>query len=328
MRAAIATHGSHDDPLGALEVRDHPEPDPPDGWEVVHVRAASLNHHDVATLRGIATSPDNLPIVLGTDAAGVTEDGREVVCHAVAPKPGTDVPGSGPHDETDVFGRFCLLSEIFDGTHAERVAVPHGNLLAKPPELSFAQAACLPTAWLTAYRMLFVKGGARPGQSVLVQGAGGGVATAAIVLGHAAGLRVHVASRHEDKRARALELGAVNAVEPGGRLTERVDVVIETVGEATFDHSLKALAAGGAVVVAGATTGPNPPAALHRVFAKQLRVLGSTMGTRDEFEALIGLLAASGARPVIDATYGLEDATTAYRRMVDGDLFGKAVLLP
>lgn len=328
MRACLATHVSHDDPLAALEVTERPDPDPPEGWETVEVRAASLNHHDVFTLRGVATPAENLPIVLGTDAAGVTPDGREVVCHAVVPNPGVDRPGEAPLDETDLFGAMSLLSEVHDGAQAERVAVPRRNLVDKPPELSFVEAACLPTAWLTAYRMLFVRARARGGDRVLVQGAGGGVATAAIVLGAAAGLRVYATSRSAAKRERAVELGASGAVEPGARLPEQVDVVVETVGEATFEHSLKSLVPGGRVVVAGATSGYFPPAHLHRVFAKQLEILGSTMGTRRELEGLLRMLVATGARPVVDSVHALDDAAGAYRRMIAGELVGKAVLTP
>lgn len=323
MLAITATHPSPDDPLAALAVDERPDPTPPPGWETVEVRAASLNHHDLATLRGIATAEENLPIVLGSDAAGVTGDGREVICHAVVPNPGVEVV-----DETDVFGTMSILSEIYDGTQAERVAVPSVNLVDKPPELSFSEAAALPTAWLTAYRMLFVKAGLRPGDRVLVQGAGGGLATATIVLAHAAGLTVYATSRDEAKRERAVALGARDAVESGARLPERVEAVVDSVGEATFGHSLRSLAAGGTVLVPGATTGPNPSAELHRVFARQLRVVGSTMGTRAELAGLLRMLVETGARPVVDEELPLAEGRSAYERMFSGELFGKLVLTP
>ena len=218
-----------------------------------------------------------------------------------------------------------LLSERYQGTMADKVAVPRGNVVPKPASLSFEEAACLPTAWLTAYRMLFTKAALAPGGRVLVQGAGGGVATAAIVLGKAAGLRVYVTSRDEAKRARALELGAAEAFETGARLPERVDAVIETVGEATWSHSIKALKPGGVIVVSGATSGPNPPADLTRTFFLQLRVLGSTMGTRGELEQLIRFLDVTGARPLIDQVLPLAEARDGFARLDKGDVFGKIV---
>ena len=319
MLAVTAASFSPDDPLSGLDVGEQPDPQPPPGWEVVQVRAASLNHHDLWSLRGVGLDEGRLPMILGGDAAGVTADGREVIVHGVIA--GED--GFGP--ETPDAPR-SLLSERYPGTHAEKVAVPGVNLIDKPAELSFAEAACLPVAWLTAYRMLFVQGGVRPGQRVLVQGAGGGVATACIILGRAAGLTVYATSRSDDKRARAEELGAHATFETGARLPERVDAVIETVGEATWGHSLRSVEAGGVIVVAGATSGFNPPAELQRVYFRQVRIQGSTMGTRRELRDLVRMLVATGIRPVIDSTVALADAKDAYRRMETGDVFGKLVL--
>jgi NADPH:quinone reductase-like Zn-dependent oxidoreductase len=318
MFAITATAITPDDPLAGLTLGDHPDPSPPDGWEVVEVRAAALNHHDVWTLRGVGIDADRLPIVLGCDAAGVTADGREVIVHAVVA-----TPDGG--DET-LARDFSILSERYDGTFADRVAVPSRNLVPKPTSMSFEEAACLPVAYLTAYRMLFTRGELRPGDRVLVQGAGGGVATASILLARAAGLHVTVTSRDEAKLERALELGAHVGAVAGERLPGRVDAVMETVGEATWSHSLKALEPGGVVVVSGATSGPNPPADLARVFYRQLRVVGSTMGTRDELVRLSRLLDATGVRPLIDDVLPLSEARTAFERMVTGDLFGKLVL--
>lgn len=320
MLAVTAARFSPDDPLAGLEVGERPEPSPHDGWEVVEVRAAALNHHDLWTLRGVGVRQDRLPITLGCDAAGVTTDGREVVVHAVV------TTADGP-DET-LAPDMTILSEHYDGTQAERLAVPARNLVPKPSGLSFAEAACVPTAWLTAYRMLFVKAGLRPGGRVLVQGAGGGVATAAILLGCAAGLRVYATSRDEAKRVRAEELGAHAALAPGQRVPERVDAVLETVGEATFPHSLRALQPGGIVVVAGATSGHAPSAELRRVFARQLRIVGSTMGTRAELIDLLRFLTDSGVRPPIATQVPLSAARDAYALLAAGDVFGKIVLTP
>ena len=319
MFAVTAARISPDDPLSGLELGEHAEPDPPDGWTTVSVRAAALNHHDVWTLRGVGISADQLPLIVGCDAAGVDEDGNEVVIHAVISD-----PDAGFADET-LDPRRSLLSERYDGTFAERVAVPRRNLIPKPAALSFADAACLPTAYLTAYRMLFDKSGLQPGSTVLVQGAGGGVATALIRLGSAAGYRIWATSRSEEKRERALALGADQVFPTGARLPERVDAVMETVGEATWSHSLKALRPGGRVVISGATSGPMPPADLSRIFFLQLSVVGSTMGTRDQLARLIRFCEQTGVRPLIDRTMPLAEARDGFAAMISGDLFGKVV---
>jgi NADPH:quinone reductase-like Zn-dependent oxidoreductase len=319
MFAVTAARISPDDPLSGLELGEHAEPAPPDGWTTVSVRAASLNHHDVWTLRGVGISADRLPMIVGCDAAGVDEDGNEVVIHAVISD-----PGAGFADETLDPGR-SLLSERHDGTFAERVAVPRRNLVPKPAALSFADAACLPTAYLTAYRMLFDKSGLQPGSTVLVQGAGGGVATALIRLGSAAGYRIWATSRSEEKRERALALGADQVFPAGARLPERVDAVMETVGEATWSHSLKALRPGGRMVISGATSGPMPPAELSRIFFLQLSVVGSTMGTRDQLARLIRFCEQTGVRPLIDRTMPISEARDGFAAMISGDLFGKVV---
>ncbi len=318
--AVTATSLDPDHPLTGLTLGEVPDTVVPVGWVRVHVRAASLNHHDLWSLKGVGLRGERLPMILGCDAAGVLDDGDEVIVHGVIGD-----PDAGHGDETLDPAR-SLLSEVHPGTFAETVAVPARNVVAKPEELSFAEAACLPTAWLTAYRMLATKSGLRVGDTVLVQGAGGGVATAAIQLADVMGYRVWVTSRDEAKRARALELGAHAVFENGARLPERVDAVIETVGEATWSHSLKALRPGGTVVVSGATSGPNPPADLARVFFLQLAIIGSTMGTRDELDALAALLIDTGVRPTIEATYDLHDARDAFERLASGDVVGKLVL--
>jgi NADPH:quinone reductase-like Zn-dependent oxidoreductase len=319
MRAVFAAEVNPDDPLRGLSVGDRPDPEPPDGWTVVSVKAASLNHHDIWSLRGVGLSQEQLPMILGCDAAGVDGEGNEVVLHAVISDPDWRA------DETFDPKR-SLLSERHQGTLAEKVMVPRRNVLPKPPELSFEEAACLPTAWLTAYRMLFTRGGVTPGASVLIQGASGGVATAAIVLASAAGVRVWVTARSEEKREQALRLGADQAFESGARLPERVDVVLETVGEATWRHSVRSLKPGGTLVVAGATTGDGPSAELSRVFFLQLSVVGSTMGTREELQRLIRFCSDKDVRPVIDRTLPLERAREGFEVMLDGSFVGKIVL--
>lgn len=316
MFAITATAGNPKDPLAGLSFGEHPDPDPPQGWEVVDVKAAGLNHHDIWTLRGVGIAPDRFPVVLGCDAAGVTADGREVVVHTVIPD---------PEQADETMGNRSILSEVYDGTFAEKVMVPARNLVEKPSSLSFEEAACLSTAWLTAYRMLFTRAELRPGDRVLVQGAGGGVATAAIILARAAGLHVSVTSRSQEKLERALEIGAHVAVLSGERLPGRVDAVVETVGEATWSHSLRALESGGVIVVAGGTSGMNPPADLARVFFRQLRIVGSTMGTRDELVSLLRMLDATGVRPLIDEAMPISEGQRGFERMLEGDVFGKLV---
>ncbi len=318
MLAAFASKIDPEDPLGGLEIGERPDPEVPDGWTVVTVKAASLNHHDLWSLRGVGLPSERLPMILGCDAAGIDQDGNEVLVHAVISDP--DWRG----DET-LDPKRSLLSEKHQGTFAEKVAVPRRNVLPKPPELSFEQAACLPTAWLTAYRMLFTRGHVVPGATVLIQGAGGGVATALTVLGGAAGARVWVTARSEEKRAQALELGADQAFASGARLPERVDAVMETVGQATWAQSIRALKPGGTLVVSGATTGEAPPAELTRVFFLQLSVVGSTMGTRDELERLTRFCVERGVRPVIDRTLPLAQAREAFEAMLAGTLVGKIV---
>jgi NADPH:quinone reductase-like Zn-dependent oxidoreductase len=297
MLAVFAADTDPDDPLRVLTIGERPEPETPDGWAIVTPRAASLNHHDLWSLRGVGLSEERLPMILGCDAAGVDEDGNDVIVHAVV----ADASWRG--DETFDPKR-SILSERHQGTFAERVAVPRRNLVTKPAELSFEEAACLPTAWLTAYRMLFTRARVVPGNTILVQGASGGVATALTVLASAAGARVWVTSR------------------------ERVDAVMETVGEATWKHSLRSLKPGGTLVVCGATSGDAPSAELNRVFFLQLSIVGSTMGTRDELERLARFCVDKGARPLIHRTMPLRDARGGFESLLGGQVAGKIVLTP
>ena len=319
MFAVTAARIDADNPLAGLDLGERPDPSPPDDWATVTVKAASLNHHDVWTLRGVGISADRLPVILGCDAAGVDEDGNEVVVHAVVGD-----PSMAGGDETLDPTR-SLLSERYDGTFAERVTVPRRNLVPKPAALSFEEAACLPTAYLTAFRMLFGRSGLEPGSTVLVQGAGGGVATALILLGRAAGYRMWATSRSEAKREQAAQLGADQVFAAGARLPERVDAVMESVGQATWAHSLRALRPGGRIVVCGATSGAAPPAELNRVFFLQLSVVGSTMGSRDQLGRLLRFCEQTGARPRIDRTLPLTQAADGGAAMIAGDLLGQVV---
>ncbi|GAA1757935.1 MULTISPECIES: zinc-binding dehydrogenase [Streptomonospora] len=319
MFAITAARIDKKNPLSGLEAGERPDPAPPEGWTTVRVKAAALNHHDLWSLRGVGLAEERLPMVLGCDAAGLDEEGNEVIVHAVIGD-----PDAGGGDETRD-PRRSLLSEVHPGTLAEKVAVPRRNLVPKPAELSFEEAACLPTAWLTAYRMLFVRAGLEPGSPILVQGAGGGVSSAVIRMAAAAGHRVYATSRDAGKRERAERLGAYRAVASGERLPEKVDVVFDTVGEATWGHSLRSLRPGGRIVTCGATSGDAPPAELNRVFFLQLSVLGSTMGGRDELRRLAEFCARTGVRPEIDRVLPLDRAEEGFAAMEQGELFGKVV---
>ncbi|MFJ7215212.1 zinc-binding alcohol dehydrogenase family protein [Amycolatopsis sp. NPDC098790] len=318
MFAVYAQEPNAESPLEALVVGERPEPDVPDGWVRVHVKAASLNMHDLWTLRGVGIKPEQFPMILGCDGAGTLDDGSEVVIHAVI-----NAPGWQGDDTLDP--KRTLLTEKHQGTFADQVVVPARNVVPKPAGLSFAEASVMGTAWLTAYRMLFVKSGLRPGQTMLVQGASGGVSTALVQLGRAAGFRVWVTGRSEEKRALASSLGAHQTFESGARLPERVDAVFETVGKATWSHSVKSLKPGGIIVVSGSTSGPDAGAELQRVFFLQLRVAGSTMGTRDELADLLAYLDLTGVRPQIGAELPFTEAPKGFQAMLEGDTAGKIV---
>ncbi|GEL16854.1 zinc-binding dehydrogenase [Pseudonocardia asaccharolytica] len=318
MFAVYAAEPNADAPLDSLTVGERPDPQVPEGWVAVNVRAASLNLHDIWTLRGVGIKPDQFPMILGCDGAGTLEDGTEVVIHSIIGDPGW----SG--DET-LDPRRTLLTEKHQGTFADTVVIPARNAIPKPAGISAVHAAVMGTAWLTAYRMLFTKSGLRPGQTMLVQGASGGVSTALIQLGRAAGMRVWVTGRTEEKRALADKLGAHATFPSGERLPERVDAVFESVGEATWSHSMRALRPGGTIVVCGSTSGPNPGADLQRLFFLQLRVEGSTMGTRQELTDLLSFVAAAGITPEVGLELPMDRAEEGFRAMLDGNTAGKIV---
>ena len=311
MKAAYAEKLGLDDFADGVVVGDRPEPTARDGWEVGEVKTATLNPHDCWTMKGITSVKIELPLILGCDGAGIAPDGREVVFYPVLP-----TKGDG----------FKMLTDNVDGTFAPKIALPAANFIDKPANLSFEEAAGLGTAWLTAFRMLFTKAKLQPGERVLIQGASGGVSTAAIMLAKAAGAHVSVTSRKEEALAKAKELGAHEAVPSGGRLSNRVDVVIETVGKATWEHSIKSMGQGGRLVVAGATTGPDPSADINRLFFRELVVMGSAMGTLEEFTRLLRFVEAQDIHPPISHVYdGLEHVPDAMRTMEAGELFGKLV---
>jgi NADPH:quinone reductase-like Zn-dependent oxidoreductase len=346
MLAAYAARTDRENPLSALEIGDRPQAEPPPGWVLVRMAAASLNHHDLWTLRGVSSRTVAPPQIIGCDVAGTVAahgpdipagtpaEGTRVVAHSVIGCMSCDTC----RDVDPLFCKdFAMFSEgPYQGTLAEYVPVPAANLVPLPDSVSFEAAACLPTAYLTAYRMLFTRAALRPGDVALVHGATGGVATASLLLARAAGISVISTSRDDSKRAAALELGALAAVGTdrdaskqvaaltGGR---GVDAVIETVGEATWAFSLRAVRVDGTVVVAGATSGPNPPAQLNRIFWRHTRILGSTMGTRAELLKLVALTASGRLAPLIGASFPLPRAREAFEQLAAGEQKGKVVVV-
>ncbi len=317
MLAVYCASQSKQDPLSGLVIADRPEPEPRQGWSVVTLKAATLNHHDLWSLQGVGLPSDRLPMILGCDGAGLDEQGNEVIVHAV-------IASQGWQGDETLDPKRSLFSEVHQGTFSERVLVPTTNLVPKPQGMSWEVAAALPTAWLTAYRMLFTNAGVQPGSLVLVQGAGGGVSTALVQLGVAAGLRMWVTGRDEAKRRQALDLGAEAVWETGVRLPEKVDAVMETVGAATWSHSVNVLRPGGTIVISGATTGDSPSKGeLTKVFFRQLRIIGSTMGNRHELERLAKLVTSRNIQPTIDEVLPLDRAREGFERLAAGTMFGK-----
>lgn len=318
MFAVYASEPNADDPLASLVVGERPEPDVPDGWVRVKVEAASLNMHDLWTLRGVALEPEGYPMILGCDGAGTLDDGSPVVLHSLMGDP--DWKG----DET-LDPKRTMLTEWAQGSFADHVVVPQRNALPRPEGLSAVAGSVMGTAWLTAYRMLFTKSGLRGGQTMLVQGASGGVSTALIALGRAAGMQVWVTGRTDEKRELALRLGAHQVFESSAKLPGKVQAVFETVGEATWKHSMRALQPGGTIVCSGSTSGPNPGADLQRLFFLQMSVVGSTMGTLDELRDLLEFVATAGIVPEIGQELPMADAEQGFRAMSEGETAGKIV---
>ena len=301
-----------------LRYEDAPDPEPEPGEVVVSLRAASLNHLDIWIRKGLPSVPK--PRILGADGAGVrTDTGEEVVIN----------PGLEHGD------RILVIGEHMDGTHAQLVAVPEANLYPLPAGLSLEEATAFPLVFETAYRMLVTKAGLQEGEWVLLWGIGSGVATAGLAIAKALGAKALVTSSSDAKLEKARELGAdatvnhaeADVVEAVKEATggAGVDVVLEHVGEATWQRSLQAARAGGRIAVCGATTGPNPPAALHRIWWKQLTIYGSTVGTKEDFEGVYALIASGRARPVVDAVLPLEEARAGHERLEAGEQFGKIV---
>jgi NADPH:quinone reductase-like Zn-dependent oxidoreductase len=320
MFAVYATHAAPDDPVAALKIGERPEPEMPEGWVRVKISHASLNRHDLFTLRGMSGHPEGItyPIILGNDAAGTLDDGTPVVIY---PMMGSD---DWRGDET-LDPKWHIPSEFINGTFADYAVVPRRNAIPLPKDLSPLHASVLGTAWLTAYRALFTKSGLRAGETVLVQGATGGMATALIQLGRAAGFEVWVTSRSEEGRAQAKGLGAYQVFHSNETLPRKVPVVIDNIGADSWAHSMSSLARGGTLVTLGGTTGFDVSLNLLPVFADQLTITGSIMGTLKDMEDMVRLIAFAGIEPEIGFVLPMEHAEEGFRAMWEGKTLGKTV---
>jgi NADPH:quinone reductase-like Zn-dependent oxidoreductase len=326
-----------------LRYGDRPAPEPGPGEVRVAIRAAALNHLDIFVRDGIPDVP--LPQIPGGDGAGVVERLGDGVAGWT---PGDRVliqPGLYDAEcefcragEQSLCVRYRILGEHVPGTFAELAVVPARNLFPVPDGMSFVRACSFPLAYQTAWRMVVGRAAVRPGETVLIHGAGGGVAGAALEIAHLVGARVLATTSDEEKAAHARAAGAelvidyskedVSAVVRRHTGKRGVDVVVDTTGEATWMTSLRAAAKGGRIVTCGATTGPNPKEEIRLIFWKQLSILGSTMANDSEFRALYAAVAAGRLRPRIDSVHALSRAAEAYARMESGRQHGKVVLVP
>jgi NADPH:quinone reductase-like Zn-dependent oxidoreductase len=320
MFAVYAKEANYNDPLASVMVGERPEPIMPEGWVRVRVSHASLNRHDLFTLLGVTAQkePIPFPMILGNDGAGLLDDGTPVVIY---PLIGSD---SWRGDET-LDPAWHVFSELVPGTMADYVAVPRRNAIPMPEGLSPVNAALLGTAWLTAYRALFTKSGLKPGESLLVQGASGGMATALIQMGRAAGFEVWATTRNEEGRKIALRLGADAVFATNEELPRRVDAVVDNVGAATWAHSLRSLKRGGILVVNGVTTGAIAETDLVRIFVEQIDIRGTIMGTLEEMKAMMSFIVTTGIQPEVGVVIPMAEAREAIRAMIAGHTRGKTV---
>lgn len=326
MKALAVYSFNRESPLSSLQMCDMPKPECRPFWCTLRVLAASLNHHDLWSLQGVGLKESSLPMTLGTDACGLLEEGSDqtafdqgtrVLTYGVI---GQDAVATVPTE------RRSILSEHYQGTMAEYVTVPAANVFKAPEHLSNAEACVLGTSWLTAYSMLFSAAALKPGDTVLIQGATGGVSTAAIQLAHHAGLYVIVTTRHTEYTDKIHELGAHEVLATNERLAKRSDAVLESVGSATWSHSVRSVKPNGVIAVCGATTGDNPPAELTRIFFQNIRVQGVTMGTREDFARLLSFVDRQHIIPCIDTVYHFDHYQEAFDRLFKQQMLGKIVL--
>ena len=333
------THGGNE----VHQYGERPAPEPAAGQVRVAIRAAALNHLDIFVRDGIPGVP--LPQVPGADGSGVVDT------------VGADVEGLTPGDrvliqpglwcnacefcrrgEQSNCVRFGIVGEHAPGTFAEHVVVPARNLFPIPERLSFEQAAAFPLVYQTAWRMLIGRARVRPGETVLIHGAGGGVGGAALEIAILAGARVFATTSSAEKAALLTEAGAELTIDYSkedvaktirAQTAKRgVDVVVDSVGEKTWMSSLLCVAKGGRIVTCGATSGPNPKEEIRQIFWKQIDILGSTMANDSEFRTLLAAVSAGNLTPRIDKVFPLSSAREAYARMEEGRHHGKILLVP
>ncbi|KAH7399806.1 hypothetical protein BKA64DRAFT_670439 [Cadophora sp. MPI-SDFR-AT-0126] len=307
------------DPISAIQYSRRPQKPVPEGWVKVKLQAVGLNYHDIFTMRGFTSPSVTDPLILGCEGTGTLPDGTEVLIYPLMGDP--EFKG----DET-LDPQRHVFSEKVDGTLAEYVNVPKRNVIVKPKEMSTEAAAVMGIAWLTAYRMLFTKSGLRAGQTMLVQGSSGGVTTALIQLGSAAGMRVWCTGRTAAKRELGLKLGAENAFKSGETLPEKADAVFDTSGEVTWKHSVNSVKTGGTVVTCGGHSGQFIPMEVSHVFVEQLTVKGSYLGTLEEFRDLIAFVVSKSIRPHIGNVLPIAMTVEGFRMMFEGKTDGKVVV--
>jgi NADPH:quinone reductase-like Zn-dependent oxidoreductase len=319
MRAAWAASGNMEDPISDLRTDVWRIPDVPEGWVRVKVAAASLNFHDIFTLRGMGMFPLTFPLILGNEAAGTLDDGTEVIVYPVMGNPKFE--GDITHDPDR-----HVLGEKTQGSLADYVIVPKGNVVKKPKNMSFETASVLGIAWLTAYRMLFVRSGLKKGQKMLVQGSTGGVATALIQLGRAAGMEVWCTGRTEEKRALAVQLGAHRTFVPGEELPEKVAAVFDMSGEQTFKHSMESVGTGGTIVSCGLHSGALAQVDLMKLFTQGINIHGTYAGNRDDFEALVRFVSENDIKPLVQVILPLERVEEGLKMILEGSAKGKVII--
>lgn len=319
MNAVYADKANLEDPISSIKVSKRPQQEPPEGWVKVKMQAVGLNYHDIFSLRGLGMHPLTFPLILGCEGAGTLEDGTPVLLYPA-------MGDSNFKDDETLDPKRHVISELTAGTLAQYVIVPRRNAVERPAQLDINSASVLGIAWLTAYRMLFTKSGLRAGQTMLVQGSSGGVTTALIQMGAAAGMRVWCTGRTADKRELGLKLGAEKAFVAGEGLPGKVDVVFDTSGEASWAHSMNSLKPGGAIVTCGGHAGRSIPTDVGNVFINQLSIRGSYLGTLQEFKDLIAFVVAKGIKPHIGLVLPMEKTDVGFQKMLAGETEGKIVI--
>lgn len=319
MNAVWISKGVPENPVSSLHIAKRPQVEAPEGWIKVKMEAVGLNYHDIFTMRGLDMAGLTYPRIIGCEGAGTLEDGTEVLLYPLM----GDSDWKG--DETIDPSRH-VFSEKVDGTLAEYVIAPKRNVIARPKELDRISASVLGVAWLTAYRMLFTKAGLKAGQTMLVQGASGGVTTALIQMGSAAGMRVWCVGRTAEKRELARKLGAEKAFPAGEELPEKVDAAFDTSGAVTWAHTTRSVKNGGTIVTCGGHSGMTVATDLPLIFINQISVHGNYLGTLEEFKNLIAFVVAKGIKPQVGMVMPLDKADIGFRAMVDGKTEGKIVV--